>query len=201
MWPMIDAVKRMKVTSWRIQESSRPVCPKASGYQSTTPEATSASAARAEVKKKIFWPPLYLPTCESSVSAFMYKNSRGPIQAQSSLVSPISFTQWANIATDEAKNTIPTQGCSQRQTARPPTKNAIQPKIGVQIGRPVIKLSSIETATVQWMIRERSRCRMISSPTTTSSTWRALITAVSIVWGAEPKGARVEISRIESAFL
>src|SRR5262249_14218275 len=198
---MTEAVKRMKVTSWRIQEISRPLCPKLSGNQSTTPEATSARAASAEVKKKIFWPPLYLPTCESSVSAFMYKNSLGPIQAQSFLVSRISFAQWANIATDETKNTMPIQGCNQRQTARPPTKKAIHPKIGVQIGRPVLKPSSIDTATVQWMTRERSRCRMISSPTITSSAWRALTTAVSIVWGGEPRGAWVEISRTESAFL
>src|SRR5215471_17433413 len=149
MWPMIDAVKRMKVTSWRIQESSRPVCPKASGYQSTTPEATSASAANAEVKKKIFWPPLYLPTCESSVCDFMYRKSLGPIHAQSSLLIDIPFAQWANIATDEAKKTIPSQGCSQRKPSSPPTKTATHPKIGVKWEGRVIKERSIGAATAQ----------------------------------------------------
>src|ERR1700687_3867744 len=54
MWPMIDAVNRMKVTSCRSQLTSLKPWPKLSGNQSTTPESTRARAASADIKKKIF---------------------------------------------------------------------------------------------------------------------------------------------------
>ena len=64
----------------------------------------------------------------------------------------MSRTQWKNIdAADAAKNATPAQGCSQRQTASPPKRCAIQPKTGVQIGRPVSRHDEEGSATVQWM--------------------------------------------------
>src|SRR5258708_7155375 len=153
MWPMIDAVNRMKERSWSSQLTSLNPCPKLSGNQSTTPESTRARAASAEVKKKSFCPPLYLPTSASAVSLFVEERIR-PSQAQSLLLSHIWPAQCRNITTDEAKKKIPTQGWSQRQTWRPPKRKAIQPKIGVQIGRPVSRQIPIETATLQWITRE-----------------------------------------------
>src|SRR5260370_35979719 len=115
MWPMIDAVNRIKVRSCRIQLTSLKPCPKLSGNQSTTPESTRARAASAEVKKKNFCPPLYLPTSASAVSLFVEERSR-PSQAQSLLLSHICPAQCRNITNEEAKKKIPAQGWSQRQT-------------------------------------------------------------------------------------
>src|SRR5688572_5574953 len=120
-------------------ESSRMVWPKLAGNQSTTPVANSPSAPRETAKKNSFWPALYFPTS----GAF-------PLNQPRSLGSSfISLTQWKNIANDARKKATPAIGCSQRQTESPPNKWAIQPKIGVQMGRPVKRQMKKKSATLQ----------------------------------------------------
>ena len=68
---------------------------------------------------------------------------------------------------------MPNQGCITRATERPPTRAAIQPKTGVQIGIPVKRQRKNVRATIQWITRDARLWRTISLPTTMSSRLRA----------------------------
>src|SRR5437762_14046984 len=82
-----------------------------------------------------------------------------------------------------SEKTTPERGCSQRQTASPPKRPAIQPKIGDQMGMPVKTHTKKKKAVVQWITRAERRWRTISSPTTTFSRSRATATAGSACEG------------------
>src|SRR5713226_9835795 len=121
------------------------------------PEARSPSAPSEAAKKNSFCPPLYLPTSESSLWYFRYWKSFGPSQSRSFGSRCISLSQCTNITSELAAKSTPVHGCSQRQTDRPPNRGPIQPKIGVQIGSPVKRESSMKTGTDQWIKREVNR--------------------------------------------
>ena len=97
----------------------------------------------------------------------------------------MSETQATNITTVPTEKATPSQACNQRHTERPPKRYAIQPNTGDQIGMPVRSAPTKKIATVQWIKREESLCRTISSPTSTSSRSRA--TSITV-------GARAPIS-------
>src|SRR5262245_228325 len=121
--------------------------------------------------------------------------ARGPSQSLSQGSTRMSVTHSKNWTTMARKNAMPNQGWMTLQTERPPKRYAIHPKIGVQMGIPVSRERTNVRATVQWTRREKSRCRTISDPTTTSSRCRATTIAESI--GA--RGAAVLIGVLRSA--
>src|SRR6266581_1194576 len=174
MWKTIATTNRMNVTSWVKIASSRRIAGNVSGNHKTTPESSSPSAPSPAAKKNSFWPPLYLPTSWSSPWYLMYwAIFRGRSHSRSLRSRRMSPSQWTNITSAAAKKSRPDHGWSQRHTLSPPNRCAIQPKIGVQIGSPERRATKKKRATVQWMTRVERRCRTISSPTRTSSVWRA----------------------------
>src|SRR5260370_15501118 len=66
-----------------------------------------------------------------------------------------------------------------RASSSPPTRYAIQPKIGVQIGMPLTRARKKVSATAQWIRRVANRWRTTSSPMMTLSLVRATTIGVS----------------------
>src|SRR5260370_36329191 len=66
-----------------------------------------------------------------------------------------------------------------RASSSPPTRYAIQPKIGVQIGMPLTRARKKVSATDQWIRRVANRWRTTSSPMMTLSRVRATTIGVS----------------------
>src|SRR2546423_2437199 len=91
----------------------------------------------------------------------------------------MSTSQCTNCSTETRKKSTPAYGWMMRATSRPPTNAAIQRKIGVQIGMPVITQRKNVNATDQWISREARRWRTISPFTTTFSRCRATTMGVS----------------------
>src|ERR1051326_7403260 len=91
----------------------------------------------------------------------------------------MSPSQWKNCSTETRKKSTPAYGWMIRATSSPPTNAAIQRKIGVQIGMPVMSARKNANATDQWISRVARRWRMISPSTTTFSRCRATTMGVS----------------------
>src|SRR5207302_9050396 len=124
-------------TSCRRMDASRSPAPKLVENQSTMPVKRSKIASSKANQKKSFCPPLYFPTLGSSPENFKYSISLGPNQPRSASVIFMSACQCVHITMVATKKAQATQGCSQRQTCRPPMRFPIQLKMGDQMGMPV----------------------------------------------------------------
>ena len=104
-------------------------------------------------KKNSFWPPLYLPTSGSSPSWLMYCDDllRPQPLAVARLAGACRAASGRTCTSEATKKSTPAQGCSQRHTESPPKRAAIQPKTGVQMGRPDRRDRKKKKATVQWI--------------------------------------------------
>src|SRR5271168_802300 len=126
---MTSRKKAMKATSWRIQESSRNPCGMTLGNQSTMPERRSATPPSSAIQNSAFCPPLYFPVSGSVDSKRKYLAKYAGL---SHLVSFADIRIWlhqlAAIHKRPTEKSTPMKGWSQRQTANPPNRGAIQPK-------------------------------------------------------------------------
>src|SRR2546421_1239435 len=108
--------------------------------------------------------------------AISFDGRHDPFSSGRKCMSP---SQWKNCSTETRKKSTPAYGWMMRATSRPPTSAAIQPKIGVQVGMPVMTQRKNVNATDQWIRREARRWRTISPATTTFSLCRATTMGVS----------------------
>src|SRR6266498_3836609 len=107
--------------------------------------------------------------------AISFDGRHDPFSSGRKCMSP---SQWKNCSIETRKKRTPAYGWMTRATSRPPTSAAIQRKIGVQIGMPVMSERKNVNATDQWISREARRWRTISPFTTTFSWCRATTTGV-----------------------
>jgi hypothetical protein len=91
------------VTSWRRIAIFRRITGNVGGNHITRPEVARPTAASVTAQKKIFWPPLNLPTFESSVSYRMYSSILRPVQPLSSGSRTICRRQCAYITSAARK--------------------------------------------------------------------------------------------------
>src|ERR1041385_2203270 len=82
--------------------------------------------------------------------AISFDGRHEPLSSARKCMSP---SQWKNCSTETRKKSTPAYGWMIRATSSPPTSAAIQRKIGVQIGMPVMSARKNVNATDQLIRR------------------------------------------------